>query len=100
FVGTLTALCWADFVGAFLEAGGKAVYYFHYIPLGESLGCHDTSPGTFSLFTINKEYELQQPTSQFFASQMINLEWFQPGSGEHRIFPSTSDIRDRAGHVL
>ena len=100
FVDTFAALWWADFVGAFLEAGGKAVYYFHYIPLGESLGCHGTSPGTFSLFTMNKEYEIQQPTSQFFASQMINLEWVQPGSGEHRIFPSTSDIRDPAGHVL
>lgn len=31
---------------------------------------------------------------------MINLEWVQPGSGEHRIFPSASDIHDAAGHVL
>ena len=100
FVDIFAALWWADFVGAFLEAGGNAVYYFHYIPLGESLGCHGTSPGTFSLFTMNKEYEIQQPTSQFFASQMINLEWVQPGSGEHRIFPSASDICDAAGHVL
>src|SRR5207245_10970741 len=71
-----------------------------YSPLWESLGCHAPPPGTFSVFTMNKEYEIQQPTSQFFASQMINLEWVQPGSGEHRIFPSTSDIRDPAGHVL
>jgi hypothetical protein len=76
------------------------VYYFHYIPLGESLACHGTSPGTFGMFTMNREYEIQQPTSQFFASQMINMEWVQPGNGEHRIFPSESDIRDGAGHVL
>ncbi len=100
FVDIFAALWWSDFVGAFLEAGGKAVYYFHYIPLGESLGCHGTSPGTFGLFTMNREYQILQPTSQFFASQMINLEWVQPGSGEHRIFPSTSEIRDAAGHVL
>ena len=100
FVDTFAALWWADFVGAFLEAGGNAVYYFHYIPLGESLGCHGTSPGTFGLFTMNREYQIQQPTSQFFASQMINLEWVQPGSGEHRVFSSASDIRDAAGHVL
>jgi hypothetical protein len=100
FVDVFAALWWADFVGAFLEAGGNAVYYFHYIPLGESLGCHGTSPGTFGMFTMNQNYEIQQPTSQFFASQMINLEWVQPGSGEHRIFPSESDIRDSVGHVL
>src|SRR5450755_1658393 len=100
FVDVFAALWWADYVGAFLEAGGSAVYYFHYIPLGESLGCHATSPGTFGMFTMNREYEIQQPTSQFFASQMINLEWVQPGRGEHRIFPSESDIRDGAGHVL
>jgi hypothetical protein len=100
FLDTFAALWWADFVGAFLEAGGNAVYYFHYIPLGESLGCHGTSPGTFSLFTMNREYQVQQPTSQFFASQMINLEWVQPGSGEHHIFPSASDIHDAAGHLL
>ena len=100
FLDTFAALWWADFVGAFLETGGKAVYYFHYIPLGESLGCHGTSPGTFSLFTMNKEYQIQQPTSQFFASQMINLEWVRPGSGEHRVFPSASDIHDGAGHLV
>ena len=100
FVDTFAALWWADFVGAFLEAGGNAAYYFHYIPLGESLGCHATSPGTFGFFTMSRDYEIQQPTSQFFASQMINLEWVQPGSDEHRIFPSATDIRDDAGHVL
>jgi hypothetical protein len=100
FLDTFAALWWADFIGAFLEAGGNAVYYFHYIPLGESLGCHGTSPGTFSLFTMNGEYQVQQPTSQFFASQMINLEWVQPGNGQHQMFPAASDIRDGAGHVL
>lgn len=100
FVDIFAALWWADFVGAFLEAGGNAVYYFHYIPLGESLGCHGTSPGTFGFYTVGKDYQIEQPTSQFFASQMLNLEWVQPGNGEQRIFPSAADIRDAAGHVL
>ncbi len=100
FVDIFAALWWTDYVGAFLQAGGNAVYYFHYIPLGQSPGCHGTSPGTFGMFTVNSDYEIQQPISQFFASQMINLEWVQPGSGEHRLFPSASDIRDGAGHVL
>ena len=38
--------------------------------------------------------------SQYFASQLINLEWVQPGDGTHRLFPAASDVQDGAGHVL
>jgi hypothetical protein len=100
FVDIFAALWWSDFIGSFFEAGGKAVYYFHYIPLGQSLGCHNTSPGTFSMFTVNRNYELQQPTSQYFAGQLITQEWVQPGSGEHKVFRSSGDIFDAAGHDL
>jgi hypothetical protein len=100
FVDIFAALWWTDYVGSFLQAGGNAVYYFHYIPLGQSLGCHGTSPGTFGMFTVDANYEVKQPISQFFAGQLINLEWVQPGSGAHRIFPSESDIHDGASHVL
>jgi hypothetical protein len=52
------------------------------------------------MFTVDANYQIQQPTSQSFSSQMINLEWVQPGSGEHRVFPASSGIQDAAGHVL
>jgi hypothetical protein len=52
------------------------------------------------MFTTNKNYEILQPNSQFFAAQMINLEWVQPGSGVHRMFPSASNIQDGAEHTL
>lgn len=100
FLDIFAALWWADFVGSFFEAGGNAVYYFHYIPLGQSLGCHGTSPGTFSMFTMNKDLQIQQPDSQYFAGQLITQEWVEPGSGEHRVYQSDSDILDGAGHVL
>jgi len=35
-----------------------------------------------------------------FASQLINAEWLQPGSAEHRLFTARSDILDEAGHSL
>jgi hypothetical protein len=72
----------AVYIGAFFEAGGKAVYYFHYAPKPLSLSCGGTSPGTFSMFTITPDFQIKQPDSQFFAGQMITLEWVQPGSGE------------------
>jgi hypothetical protein len=99
FVDNFGGLWLADFVGSFFTAGGDGLYYFHYLPVGSYQGCNG-SMGTFALFTVDLNFQIQQPTSQFFASQLINTEWAQPGDGEHRIFPASSDIRDPAGHVL
>ena len=99
FVDIFGALWLADFVGSYLEAGGDALYYFHYLPVGLYRGCNG-SMGTFGLFTVDSNYQIKQPTSQFFASQLINLEWVQPGTGKHELFPSKSDIVDPAGHSL
>ena len=93
------ALWLADYVGAYLSSGGDAVYYFHYMPLGVHRGCNN-SPGTFGLFTTDANLQLGQPLSQYFASQLINLEWVQPGDGKHRLFPAVSDIEDGIGHNL
>jgi len=89
----------ADYIGSFLNAGGNGVYYFHYLPLQMEHGCND-SPGTFGMFTVNINYQIQQPLAQFFVAQLINLEWVQPGTGEHFVFPAKSDIDDGAGHAL
>jgi hypothetical protein len=89
----------ADYIGSFLNAGGAAVYHFHYLPLLMEHGCND-SPGTFGMFTVGPGYQIEQPLSQFFASQMINLEWVQPGTGVHEMFAAKSDVDDGAGHAL
>jgi len=99
FVDIFGALWLADYAGSFLSSGGAALYYFHYLPGGLHGGCND-SYGTFGMFAVDKDYQIQQPTSQFFASQLVNLEWVEPGSGEHRIFPAAGDVLDPAGHVL
>ena len=99
FVDIFGGLWLADYVGSFLSAGGDGLYYFHYLPVGLYHGCNG-SLGTFALFTVDANYQIQQPTSQFFASQLINLEWVQPGTGEQKIFPAQSDVSDPAGHVL
>jgi F5/8 type C domain len=98
--GIFGALWLADYVGAYLSAGGGAVYYFHYMPLGiHRQGCNE-SLGTFGLFTTDADLHVKQPLSQFFASQLINLEWVEPGKGEHKLFPAASDVRDVTGSVL
>ena len=99
FVDTFGALWLADFVGSFLEAGGSGLYYFHYLPVGLYHGCHG-SMGTFGLFTVDSDYRIQQPTSQFFASQLINQEWVEPGDGRHEVYPARGDVLDPAGNAL
>jgi hypothetical protein len=99
YVDIWGALWLADYVGAFLSGGGDAIYYFHYLPLGVHRGCNN-SLGTFGLFSTDANLQPQQPLSQFFASQLINLEWVQPGDGEHRLYPASSDIQDLANHTL
>jgi F5/8 type C domain len=100
FVDVWGALWLADYIGAFLTGGGDAVYYFHYLPLGLHRG-HNESVGTFGMFsTSGPDYKIQQPLSQYFASQLLNLEWVQPGNGMHKLFATRSDVRDGAGHGL
>ena len=99
FVDIFGALWLADYVGAFLTAGGDGLYYFHYLPGPLHGGCNQ-SYGTFGMFTVDANYQILQPTSQFFASQLVTQEWAQPGDGAHRVYPAASDILDPAGHVL
>jgi F5/8 type C domain len=93
------ALWLADYVGAFLSAGGDAVYYFHYLPQEMAPGFHG-SPGTFGFFSADSNLKIKQPLSQYFASRMLNLEWLQPGAGQHRLYAATGDVGDGAGHSL
>jgi len=99
FVDVWGALWLADYIGAFLSGGGDAVYYFHYLPEGLSHG-HNGSLGTFEFFSADRDLKIRQLLSQYFASQLINLEWVQPGDGVHKLFRAASDIGDGAGHVL
>jgi hypothetical protein len=99
FINVWGGLWLADYVGSFLSAGGNAVYFFHYIPLGVHRGCNN-SLGTFGLFSTDTNLKIEQPLSQFFASQLINLEWVEPAGGEHRLFSASSDIHDDANHEL
>jgi len=89
----------ADYIGALLNGGGRPAYYFHYLPLGIHRGANG-SMGTFGMFSTDANLQIRQPVSQFFASQLINLEWLQPGDGVHKLFSAESDIRDTAGNNL
>lgn len=99
YMDIFSGLWLADYIGSFLNAGGNAVYYFHDLPLQIERGCNG-SLGTFGMFTVDANYKIQQPLAQFFASQLINREWVQPGETMNRVYAATSDIQDGAGNTL
>jgi hypothetical protein len=93
------ALWLADYAGAFLTGGGDALYYFHYIPFGVGPGCNN-SGGTFGMFAVDNKNQVTQPLAQFFASQLINLEWLKAGAEVHQLYSAASDVQDNASHTL
>ena len=95
---TFAALWLADNAGSFLASGGAAFYHSPIQPEPLRSGCHGYS--TYGNFVAIEKLEIQQHTSQYFASQMINLEWVKHGAGVHELFPAEADVRDDAGHVL
>lgn len=99
YLNNFAGLWLADYIGSFLTVGGNGVYYFHYLPLREDRGCGN-SPGVFGMFSVDKDYNIAQPLSQFFASELINREWIEPGAQENTIFPASSTVSDGAGHML
>jgi hypothetical protein len=62
-------------------------------------GCNN-SGSTFGMFATDNKHQVSQPLSQFFASQLINLEWLKPGHEVHELYSAEGDIEDAAGHKL
>ncbi|MDE3178717.1 MAG: glycosyl hydrolase family 5, partial [Acidobacteriota bacterium] len=98
FVDIFGALWLAEYAGAFLTAGGSALYYFHFFPRPLSRGCHGW--GTFGMFAAAEDYKIKQRTSQYYAARLINLEWVMPGGGAHQTYRATTNVRDDAGRDL
>jgi hypothetical protein len=97
---TFAALWLADNAGSFLANAGAGGAFFHSPIQPEPLrsGCHGYS--TYGNFVANEKLEILQHTSQYFASQMINLEWVKHGAGVHQLFPAEADVKDDAGQTL
>lgn len=95
-----SALWLADSVGSFLAYAGPGAAYYHSPIQPEPLrsGCHAWS--TYGNFVADDKLEIKQYTAQYFASQLLNLDWVKHGAGVHQLFPATSDVTDEAGHAL
>jgi hypothetical protein len=94
------ALWLADSFGGFLSAGGQSTHYYHDLSYSPPHPACANSWGTYHLFMVNDQYEIQQPTSQFFAAQLMTQEWAEPKDAEHQLYLASSDVKDSQGHVL
>lgn len=94
------ALWLADSFAGFLTAGGQATYYYHALAYSPPHPVCKNSWGTYHMFTVDENYRIRQPTSQFFAAQMITQKWVQPRNAEHKLFTASADLRDKNGNVL
>jgi hypothetical protein len=90
----------ADSVGAFLTQAGPGGAYYHSPVQPEPLrpGCQAWS--TYGNFVADEKLEIKQHTAQYFASQLLNLDWVKHGAGEHQLYPATGDLQDEAKHAL
>jgi hypothetical protein len=90
----------ADSLGAFLTDAGPGAAYYHSPIQPETLrsGCQAWS--TFGNFVANDKLEIKQFTAQYFASQLLNLDWVTHGAGMHELYPAAADLEDEAHHRL
>ena len=90
----------ADSFAGFLSAGGQSTHYYHDLSYSPPHPACANSWGTYHLFMTDDHYVIQQPTSQFFAAQLITQEWAEPKDSEHSLYLASSDVKDSQGHVL
>jgi hypothetical protein len=90
----------ADSVGAFLTHAGPNAAYYHSPVQPEALRSGCQAWGTYGNFVANEKLEIQQYTAQYFASQLLNLDWVKHGAGMHELYPAAGDLQDEAKHDL
>ena len=95
-----SALWLGDSVGTFLTRAGANAVYYHSPVQPEPLrpGCHSWS--TYGNFVSGEHLDIKQYTAQYFAGQLLNLDWVEHGGGVHFIYPATVDLHDDAKRDL
>jgi len=94
------ALWLADSFGGFLTAGGRSTHYYHDLSYSPPHPACANSWGTYHMFMTDEHYQIKQPTSQFFAAQMITQQWVESGVRDHLLFRASSDVKDADGNIL
>jgi hypothetical protein len=94
------ALWLGDTFGAFLTAGGQATFYYHDLPYSPPHPACANSWGTYHMFMIDGNHQIQSRTSQFYAAQLITEQWVAPTDERDIVFKAASNVKDSAGNTL
>ena len=94
------ALWLADSFAGFLTAGGESTHYYHDLSYSPPHPVCPNSWGTYHLFMVDDQYVIKQPTSQFFAAQLMTQEWAEPKDSKHLLYAASSDLKDSEAHNL
>ncbi len=97
FVDIMGGLWLADYVGSMMSGGAGGTFFFHDMPGSLGPGC---GAGSFGFLNLDRDYQVKEYFSQYFASQMISKEWVQPVDAIHRLYRVASDVQDPAGNLL
>jgi len=82
----------AETAAKFLELGGATSYFYGLEPnwvISEGGSCN--SWGNLMLFQLDSKGGRDRPLAPFYALELVNKQWIQPGSGRHELFLATSD---------
>jgi hypothetical protein len=90
----------ADSVGSFLTNAGPGAEYYQFFVQPDPLRSGCQSWGTFGSFVANEKMEVTGYTAEYFAGQMLNLDWVKHGAGMHELHPAAGDLQDEAHHNL
>ena len=82
----------ADYVGSMLTAGASGTYYFHYIATEHG--------GDDGFLPIDNENRVSTYPPQYLATQVITKEWVEPVDSAHKLFKTTTDVKDQNGNTL
>jgi hypothetical protein len=101
FQDIVGALWFADFAGSFFAAGGSGLNLYEYEPdpLYDYAHCA-AGWGSWGMWNASARYQIKQPTSQYFAAQLMTQQWAQPVDATHRLYPAASDVLDSKGRQI
>ena len=90
----------ADYIGSFLNSRREGRLLLPLSATANGTRMQQLSGNFWNVHVSIANYQIQQPLAQFFVAQLINLDWVQPGGGEHQVFAASSDLEDGADHAL
>jgi hypothetical protein len=93
FQDIVGALWYADAAGAFLASGAAGFYLYEYEPdpLFDYSGCKQ-GWGSWGMWNATPHYTVKQPTSQYFAAQLLTQQWSDPVDASHTVYPATTNV--------